>query len=181
MDFSDIIFYIVLGAIGILSSIKPQKAKKTPTKAPQKPATSEDKPDKDKNIFETFFEEIEKKEEEDAFEPLFGNKEDIEKQESKPQQDAIPTLDDIFRALREKRPLQPTPAVKPKEVVAEPQPTPVVKQQIKADEVKPTMPDIASEEIQDSNFTYDYNNEIDLDNIDWRQAVITSEILQRKY
>ena len=181
MDFSDIIFYIVLSAIGIFSSIIPKKAKKRPTETPQRPVLTEDRPYDNKNTFGPTPKDDAEDEESDGIETAFDT---LERDESGRQQQGEVTLDEIFRALRENRPLQPTPVAKPSVKVVEPQPTPVVKPVILHNkEGERATADIVTEENQESRIynEYESNDAIDFDNIDWRQAVITSEILQRKY
>ena len=181
MDFSDIIFYIVLSAIGILSSIIPKKAKKTPIEKPQRPVLGEDGSFDNKNTFDPTWGENDEKEESGRIDTAPNTR---DKAETSRQQPGEVTLDEIFRALRENRPLQPVPVVKPQVKVVEPQPTPVVKPVILHNkEGERATADIATEENQESRIYNEYEPgyEMDFNNIDWRQAVITSEILQRKY
>ena len=114
---------------------------------------------------------------------------DWSKLPQKPEQepDVIATLDEIFKALREGRPLntpptEPTPAP----VVTEtPQPQVAITTPVSTvvDEgIRVTANDVSKDEINDKNI-YDSEGQgtFSASDVDWQQAVITSEILTRKY
>ena len=162
MDYLDFLFYIVLGVIGIFSSINTSKAKKqaTDNRKVQSPARQEAKP---------------------------APAEDMAEDDTMPEiESTIPevsvSLDDIFKALRERRPLEigrkKTPTVQPQPVITEPKTTPTIEEGISVTRNK----DLTKDEISDRG-VYEEDNEValNMENIDWRQAVITSEILNKKY
>lgn len=158
MDFLDILIYIVFGAIGIFSSINNSKAKK---RAENKQKTQ----------------------------PKPGNSvtpvEDVVEEDVADYEQPTPvevSLDDIFKALREGRPLEVGRKKKP---VVKPAPVETVTKVSKPIEEGISVTrnnDLIKNEISDKGI-YDEDNEaaIDVERIDWRQAVITSEILNRKY
>ena len=169
MDFSDILYYIVLIAIGIFGSIGSKKSKKKAEDA----ARSKRRQPPARGVVPPMQEEAPKEEEW------------IEEPKQEP--DVIATLDEIFKALREGRPLntpptEPTPAP----VVTEtPQPQVAITTPVSTvvDEgIRVTANDVSKDEINDKNI-YDSEGQgtFSASDVDWQQAVITSEILTRKY
>lgn len=175
MDFSDILFYIVLGAIGIFSSFSQKAAQKKAKeiehrKAQQRTAVEE------KQASEATVSPVDDREE------YYEEESDESWNEETPQE--LPTLEEIFRALREGRSIEkptPTPVVTP--VVEAPQVEAVVPTQPLYVEGERAVNDITLGEITDEGIYQedDNSNVFDSTRIDWRQAVITSEILTRKY
>ncbi|MBR5843880.1 MAG: hypothetical protein IKY75_04780 [Bacteroidaceae bacterium] len=151
MDYLDIILYIVFAIIGIFSSINSTKAKK---RAENKRKTV---PVPAQAVVE----------------------EDDEAEYDQPVPEVV-SLDDIFRALREGRPLE---TVRKETLVEEH--TPIQQPVVPIEEgIRVTRDeDFAQNEISDRGiYTDDESVEaFSVENVDWRQAVITSEILNRKY
>ena len=178
MDFSDIIFYIVFAIIGIFSTVAQNKGKKK-TETARRPMP-ENKTYDESNQPSPYAE--------------YTEKETIEQDDSaidnSDENTPIHSLEDIFRALREGTPLviEKTPQ-KPFEDKSSydtineqnnttPQPTTPT-----FVEGESAINDISGNEISD-NTIYDGVNSDENFNpqtIDWQQAVITSEILNRKY
>lgn len=163
MDLSDILFYIVIGAIGIFSYISQQKAKKQA-------------------------EEIERRKQQQSAqdnvqEISILHEKDYEKHTTENQQE--PTLDDIFRALRERRPIPVAQKQKEISLTTSTSVDPVVKPIInlpqeegqRAISEELTRHAITDENIYDNDLPEQENTQ----EIDWRQAVISAEILNRKY
>jgi hypothetical protein len=162
MDFLDILIYIVFGAIGIFSSINNSKAKK------QAASKRKEQPPVTREAVPTHADEVTKDEAKEVVES--------------PIPEVMVSLDDIFKALREGRPLE---VGRRKPPVAKPAPIEKVTKESKPIEEGISVTrnnDLIKNEISDKGI-YDDDNEValDVDRIDWRQAVITSEILNRKY
>lgn len=159
MDYLDIILYIVFAIIGIFSSINSTRVKKQAEKRRQTQPTA------GREVASVPTEVVTV--EDDMAEYDQSESEEI-------------SLDDIFRALREGRPLE---EVRKSAPIVEPQPvlTPVLPVE---EGVRVTHnDDFAQNEISDRGvYTDDDSGEVfSAENVDWRQAVITSEILNRKY
>lgn len=180
MDFSDIIFYIVLFIIGIISTSIQNNAKKKAEeierRKQQSGAGNTDSTGQPTDVYATPDDEYYT--EDDDFEEAVPHKSG----------DVVVTLDDIFRALRQGTPLTPTPApvqarpMQPTTAPTQPStPSHTVEPRGMIEEgISVTKNDISNSEISDKNI-YDETSTFDLKNIDWKQAVITSEILKRKY
>lgn len=174
MDLSDIIFYIVFAIIGIFSTVAQNKGKKKTEKAthPKPENNTQD----ESNMPSPYIEYTEQESLDNTMD---------EEDEVSPEH----TLEEIFRALREG-----TPLVTKK--TSQTTTTPVISE-ISQDKTTMTpttstptfiegeraINDISGNEISDHNI---YDNESSLEHFnpettDWRQAVITSEILSRKY
>lgn len=171
MDLSDILFYIVIGGISIFSYISQQKAKKQAEEIERKGTLQPDDV-QDKSVYGDLSEDEDDENEVLQTEVVIEN----------------PTLDDIFRALREKRPLTP---IQPRMVKVEPQtPQPVaakpaavevnINELIEKEGRRSTTDDVTRTAISDKE-VYDNDTAVDLTDIDWRKAVIAAEILNRKY
>lgn len=187
MDLSDIIFYIVFAIVGILGSTIQNKGKKKAAKTPQK--REENNTTDERNIPSPQEEYIEENTFDDDMEDDYIDDE-IEEVEPRSVEH---TLDEIFRALREGTPLTPNTPSQPL-----PQENEIVTQQQESaeftqppiminNEGEPAILHISGDEISDSNIYSDMDNN-DADDtrfnpqeVDWRQAVITHEILTRKY
>ena len=181
MDFSDIIFYIVLFIIGIISTSIQNNAKKKAEeierRKQQSGAGNTDSTGQPTDVYATPDDKY-YTEEDDDFEEAVPHKSG----------DVVVTLDDIFRALRQGTPLTPTPApvqarpMQPTTAPTQPStPSHTVEPRGMIEEgISVTKNDISNSEISDKNI-YDETSTFDLKNIDWKQAVITSEILKRKY
>lgn len=182
MDLSDILFYIVIGAIGIFSFASQRKAQKQAEeikRRKQQQSAQHEEP----NVLIY-----------DTQEYNTTHEKDYEKHQSPAETQQELSLEEIFKALRERRTI-PVPQEKPtsqvssttEKPVAKTQPTPVVKTKpiisTPQEEGQRAISDeLAQHAITDENI---YNNELH-DNegttcIDWRQAIIFSEILNRKY
>ena len=159
MDYLDIILYIVFAIIGIFSSINSTKFKKQAEKK-QKPSPIPSR--------------------REAPLPMEEEVEEEYVSEYEPSVPEVVTLDDIFKALREGRPLE---TVRKEAPVVEP--IPEAKPVVLAEEgVSVTRGNnFAENEISDKGiYTDDDSGEaFSVESVDWRQAVITSEILNRKY
>ncbi len=183
MDLSDIIFYIVFAIIGIFSTVAQNKGKKKSEKQPH--PRHEINPQDESNIPlpEVEYTEYDNMEDDliegDTDEPI------EERQHTSPEY----TLEEIFRALREGTPLTPKERVEP-----------VTEEKVTqhSDENQSSTPqltthtyiegeraitDISGDEISDNNIYNNSNTEslFNTQEVDWKQAVITSEILTRKY
>ncbi len=170
MDISDILYYIVIGGIAIFGYISQQRAK---SKA----------------------EEMERRKREQAaaqeVEMIQGEDSRYEDDEAdviveQPEASPVPSLEDIFKALRERsplpevkpRPVEPVVVEQPRQVVSMPSMLP------SQEGMRVTAGDIASSAIDDKNIYNDAENSGAsgvVKSIDWRQAVIATEILNRKY
>ena len=159
MDYLDIILYIVFAIIGIFSSINSTQFKK---RAENKRKTA---PMQGRGV-----------------EPVpvsVVDEENDEAEYDQPVSEEV-SLDDIFRALREGRSLEevrkPAPVIEPQPVSI---PDVTVEEGVRVTHDE----DFAQNEISDRGvYTEDDRSEvISAENVDWRQAVITSEILNRKY
>ena len=170
MEFSDIITVIVLGVISILTSIIQSKAKGKETPKPVRKAPQSTKSDDE--VPETRY--IVPETEEESFAP-----------EEEPEEE-FTSLEEIFRALREGREpeLQPRPRTVVEEVpiiehheVEEPPKThQFVEGERATNEI--STGEISDEAIYDGEET---SEQYDMSRVDWQQAVVTSEILNRKY
>ena len=174
MDLSDIIYIICL-ALGIFAPIFQSRAKKkalekTQRKPQSHPADEEYMPSPQDvyadNADEEYYDEL---------------------PEEQPQ--VMTSLDDIFRALREGRPLVQAQVEQPI-VIEKKLPDVLPHESLKREStklpeegIKATTTSIMQDEISDSGVYADEPDAIafDSENIDWRQAVVTSEILNRKY
>ena len=93
------------------------------------------------------------------------------------------TLDEIFRALREGRPLETVrrerPQVEPAPITEIPQPSTPIEEGISVTRNSYMVQD----EISDKGIYNQDDNDtaFAIENVDWRQAVITNEILNKKY
>lgn len=164
MDFSDIIFYIVLSAIGILSSTVSQKTKKKAEEAKQRKVQQSSGRGVEPVPMEVVPETTPAK----------------ETDYSTP--DVLVSLDDIFKALREQVPLESVivQETTPEEEIVIEEPTPEPAEEA----VRVTFEsDLTQNEISDSEINTDEERNVTfaIENVDWRQAVIASEILNRKY
>ncbi len=194
MDLIDIIIYIVLCFFGFVSTFitkkKPQATQNTPPPHQENGDINEDGP--------PYSYEIEDEEAgyEDILieEPRSLTEEPAATQPAQPASSSMPplTLDEIFRALREGRPPtppQPAPATQP---VTAPRP------QVVATTTEPIQPITPRQEMKKpSEITKktEIENEIsdtgvydeeaapafDIEQVNWQQAIITQEILSRKY
>lgn len=174
MDLSDIIYIICL-ALGIFAPIFQQREKKKSLEKEQRkqqshPADEEYMP---------------------SPQDVFADNDEDEYYDELPEEQpqVITSLDDIFRALREGRQLmQPSVAKKP---LAEEEPLEVVeKKEVKSIDDMPqegvsvtTVDAIMQNEISDNDIYATDSGEFvfDKETVDWRQAVVANEILNRKY
>lgn len=177
MDLSDIIYIICL-ALGIFGSIGQYKDKK---KANQKEQRKQQQQSVDEDCTS-------------SSRDVFADDEDeYYDEDTSTESQAVPSLDDIFRALREGRPLE-KPAPKPIPLTT-PLPSPYIVPGVEDKDshaashilpeegIKAVSSEMTSNEISDSG-VYDDETDVavyDRENIDWRQAVVTNEILNRKY
>ena len=165
MDYLDIIIYIVFAAIGIFSSLGTQKRKKqTVNKQSQAPQARGN---------DTHHVPVE----------VMPDQDDMYEVEESTAKEVV-TLDDIFRALREGRPLE---SIHREEVITEPTPEEEIEQPaVVAYEEGISVTrnkDVVQDEISDEGIYNPDDNDMAfaIENIDWRQAVITNEILNKKY
>lgn len=170
MDLSDIIYIICL-AFGVLGSVFQYKEKK-------KAAQNEQRKQQASPADEEYI---------PSPQDVYADNDEEEYYEEQPRE--IATLDDIFRALREGRPLAQVvapepPAVErtPVEPFIEQRPDETVTSTIKPT-IQPVQGEITNDEISDNGiYTDDTASTLfDREGIDWQQAVVTSEILNRKY
>lgn len=176
MDFIDIIFYIVLAVIGIFSTFIQKKAEKKAKEIEKQQRPNSDAGDANAPApFDIWGDDDE-----------VGRESEMEKAEGEERE---LSLDDIFEMLRKGTPSEPEQKPVPPQRVPEPQPAPRVIEQPRARmvPVTPAAPiskvsALAQSEISDIG-VYDENEAVafDIDNVDWRQAIITNEILNRKY
>ena len=160
MDYLDIILYIVFAIIGIFSSINSTKVKKQAEKR-QKTVPVPSRPEAPMPIDE---------EDEEAC---------VSEYESSTPD--VVTLDDIFKALREGIPLD---AVRKETPIVEPEPKDDAPAEHAEEGVSVTQGNNFTEnEISDNGIYTDQDSgeAFSVEGVDWRQAVITSEILNRKY
>lgn len=184
MDLSDIIFYIVFAIIGIFSTAAQNKGKKKSEKKPQPRHEINTQDESNTPLPEVEYTEYSSEDNELL--------ETVEKEiptEETTHTPAEYTLEEIFQALREGTPLKPKKKVEPIEVEIStttsqenqsPTPQPVTPTYIEGERA---ISDISGNEITDDNI-YDNSqaeSRFNTQEVDWKQAVITSEILTRKY
>lgn len=159
MDYLDIILYIVFAIIGIFSSINSSRVKKQTEKRRQtQPAAGRGEVSAPAEVVAP---------EDDMVEYDQPTSEEM-------------SLDDIFKALREGIPLEKVRKVEP---VVEPQPVLSPIEPVEEGMRVTPNENFVNDEISDRGvYTEDDRSEVfSAENVDWRQAVITSEILNRKY
>ena len=163
MDLSDILFYIVIGAIGIFSYVSQRKAKKQAEEIErrkrQQPAQ---RCAGEFDIYPKYrkIDGEEYAEKNTDLRPMDGTQQE-------------PMLDDIFRALRERRPISPVQKQKVK------QPAPFLMQE---EGKRAISEDLTKQSITDENiYNAEHSESENASGIDWRQAIISAEILNRKY
>lgn len=184
MDLSDIIFYIVFAIIGIFSTAAQNKGKKKSEKKPQPRHEINTQDESNTPLPEVEYTEYSSEDNELL--------ETVEKEiptEETTHTPAEYTLEEIFQALREGTPLKPKKKVEPIEVEI----STTASQENQSPTSQPFTPtyiegeraisDISGNEITDDNI-YDNSqaeSRFNTQEVDWKQAVITSEILTRKY
>lgn len=170
MDLSDIIYIICL-ALGIFLPILQNKEKK---KAQEEAARKQ----KQQTANEEYT---------PSPQDLYAEDLDEEPYDELPEKQpvVITSLDDIFKALREGKPLvSPTP--QPRQAVEEPVAAATQKNRpynLPQEGIRSTANTLAENEISDNGIYEEEPNGtiFDKDAVDWRQAVVASEILNRKY
>lgn len=170
MDLQDILFYIVIGFVGIISYLSQRKAKKQAEEIERRRRQQQETTSGDTLV--TDHREVEP--------PVTTH------QEAMPQEEL--SLDEIFKALRERKPL-PAKPVKPQiqEISGTAPPTPPIQTvkpsatvQVRA-QVRGSKPEQASSKETNTMPTNTEKHTYGHKSINWREAFIASEILNRKY
>ena len=166
MDLQDILFYIVIGFIGIISYLSQRKAKKQAEEIERRRRQQPEPMPEDVPAMPY-------PDETPSTTPRY--------EESAPQEEL--TLDEIFKALRERKPLTTTRQTQPAATTSRPvtplqAPTTSEKAPVEENMVHSIKQD--TEPITTQTINTEKHNQKRL-SINWREAFIASEILNRKY